>query len=261
MDDDQGGLACLEQSYGKAELIAVSIVSHGHGAMVDGLISALSKLPEVSQIIVTRNIPEKVSSHGVASITEIENVLPRGFGANHNAAFAQCRQPFFCPLNPDIEITGNPFPQLLSALDERGVALVAPLILAPDGRVEDSVRRFPGVFSLLRKAVGGNDGRYQVTPGQHDFYPEWVAGMFMLFGSAYFKRLGGFDEHFFLYYEDVDICVRAWRQGMQILVCPQVAVIHDARRDSHRSLRHLRWHLKSMARYFLKHWGRLPHVA
>ena len=99
-----------------------------------------------------------------------------------------------------------------------------------------------------------------MTSGQASFHPEWVAGMFMLFRSQDFARLGGFDEAFFLYYEDVDICVRAWKQGMKIVACPQVSVVHDARRDSHRSARHIRWHLASMVRYFFKHWGRLPHV-
>jgi hypothetical protein len=47
---------------------------------------------------------------------------------------------------------------------------------------------------------------------------------------------------------------------MRILACPKVSVIHDARRDSHRRLRHLRWHLASIVRYFWKHCGRLPRV-
>ena len=84
--------------------------------------------------------------------------------------------------------------------------------------------------------------------------------MFVLFRSADFEKLRGFDPKFFLYYEDVDICVRAAKVGIGLIVCPSAVVIHDARRDSHRSLRHLRWHLASMGRYFLKYWGRLPSV-
>jgi len=112
--------------------------------------------------------------------------------------------------------------------------------------------------SLATKALGRGDGRYMVQAGEPDFHPEWVAGMFMLFHSEDFARLKGFDERFFLYYEDVDICVRAWRDGLKVAACPRVSVVHDARRDSRRSLPHLRWHLASMARYFWKHWGRLP---
>jgi hypothetical protein len=113
---------------------------------------------------------------------------------------------------------------------------------------------------LFAKLLWRSDRRYVVKQEDGPFYPEWVAGMFMLFRREAFARLGGFDEGFFLYYEDVDICVRAWRQSLPVLVCPGVAVVHDARRDSHRSLRHLRWHLASIGRYFCKHWGRLPKV-
>ncbi len=228
--------------------------------MVERLVESLLGFPEVAQILVTRNISESSALVSSLRVTVIENNFPKGFGANHNAAFAHCLQPFFCPLNPDIELPGNPFPELLLTMSQTGASLVAPLVLSPDGKIEDNLRYFPTFASLAWKIFGGADGRYLWRPGQANFQPEWVAGMFMLFRSSDFTRLGGFDERFFLYYEDVDICVRAWKQGMKITACLQVSVVHDARRDSHRSYRHLSWHLTSMARYFLKHWGRLPRV-
>ncbi len=242
-------------------MIAVSIVSHGHGDMVARLVGQLLAFPEVAQIILTLNVPELVALPDDARLTVIGNVEPKGFGANHNAAFVHCTQTFFCPLNPDIEFDRNPFPVLSAALTDDRVALVAPLVKSPDGKIEDSMRYFPTSASLLMKALGGSDGRYVVCEGQANFAPEWVAGMFMLFRSRDFHDLGGFDERFFLYYEDVDICVRAWQKGMKILACPKVSVIHDARRDSRRSLRHLRWHLGSMVRFLWKHRGRRPKVA
>jgi N-acetylglucosaminyl-diphospho-decaprenol L-rhamnosyltransferase len=241
-------------------LIAVSIVSHGHGDMVGRLVGQLLAFPEVAQIILTLNVPESVALPDDARVTVIGNAEPKGFGANHNAAFAACTQTFFCPLNPDIEFDRNPFPVLSAALGDDRVALVAPLVRSPDGKIEDSMRRFPTPGSLLMKALGGSDGRYLVRQDQADFAPEWVAGMFMLFRSRDFHDLGGFDEHFFLYYEDVDICARVWQKGMKVLACPRGCVIHDAQRDSRRSLRHLRWHLMSMARFLWKHRGRLPRV-
>ena len=229
--------------------------------MVARLVGQLLAFPEVAQIILTLNVPESVALPDDARLTVIGNAKPRGFGANHNAAFACCTQTFFCPLNPDIEFDRNPFPVLSAALADDRVALVAPLVKSPDGKIEDSMRRFPTPASLLMKALGRSDGRYVVREGQAEFAPEWVAGMFMLFRSRDFHDLGGFDERFFLYYEDVDICVRAWQKGMKILACPKVSVIHDARRDSRRSLRHLRWHLGSMVRFLWKHRGRRPKVA
>ena len=238
--------------------VFVSIVSHGHGNMVASLVDALLACPEIGRIMVTHNIAETLPLPVDERIGAVHNQVPAGFAANHNAAFGQCHLPYFCVVNPDIQIRFNPFPVLLATLRGAGAAVAAPLVKDSAGNVADSIRYFPGLWSLLRKALGGAGGRYHLETGRSMYYPEWVAGMFMLFRSTDFKRLGGFDARFFLYYEDVDICVRAWRAGMKVLACPGATVIHDARRDSHRKLRYLGWHVASMVRYFGKHWGRLP---
>lgn len=229
--------------------------------MVGRLVAQLLLCPEVSLILVTLNIPEVFELPEDQRIRVLHNVSPRGFAANHNAAFEESREEYFCPLNPDIEILGNPFTALLVATSEADIAMSAPRVDSPSGSQEDSWRRFPTVFSLFRKVFGIGNGSYPVPPDGRIFSPEWVAGMCMLFRSADYRALGGFDEGFFLYYEDVDICVRLWKSGRRLVVCPGVTVIHDARRDSHRNFRHLRWHLASVTRYFLKHWGRLPSIS
>ena len=83
-------------------------------------------------------------------------------------------------------------------------------------------------------------------------YPDWVAGMFMVLRSETFRAAGGFDEGYFLYYEDVDLCWRLQRSGLRAALLPTVRAIHDARRSSHRKLRYLLWHGKSMLRFFAK---------
>lgn len=242
-------------------MIAVSIISHGHGQMVEDLVKSLLDCQQVSRILVTINLPEYLQLPQDIRLNVLRNPQPMGFGANHNAAFRLCRETYFCVVNPDIELVGNPFTELLAEMDRTQCALVAPLVSSPQGHLEDSIRYFPTLISLARKLLGAGDGRYLVTPGQASFCPEWVAGMFMLFRTQDFLQLGGFDENYFLYYEDVDICARVWKSGLRIFACPRASVIHDARRDSHRSMRHLRWHLASMGRYFAKHAGRLPSVA
>ena len=242
------------------EKVTISVVSHGHGQMVVQLLEQLLTFKEVAQILLTCNIPEVLDIPSDIRIVLINNISPRGFAANHNAAFALCENSYFCPLNPDIEFIANPFRPLLDALHSYRAALVAPLIVSEDGRVEDSLRRFPTLASLWKKFFWGNDGRYILNSEHCAFSPDWAAGMFLLFRARDFELLGGFDREFFLYYEDVDICARAWNAGMKIVACPFVIVIHKARRESHKNFQFLRWHLKSMARYFWKNWGRLPKV-
>lgn len=242
------------------QTVSVSVISHGHGEMVVRLLDALVACPSVGQIILTLNIPETLSLERFGGgVTIRRNPAPRGFGANHNAAFASCDSPLFCPLNPDIEFAGDPFGALAKQLArEPSAALAAPLVLSRDGVVEDNFRHFPTIVGILRKALIGDRGVYPVCAGGQAFFPDWAAGMFMLFRSAAYRQLDGFDEGFHLYYEDVDICVRARGMGMKVLACPDVAVFHDARRASRRSIRFMRWHLASMLRYFVKHWRALP---
>ncbi len=239
-------------------MITISIVSHGHGGLLPNLIAQLAACPGVGTTIVTRNIPEPLNLHQVPNLMIRDNEFPRGFGANHNAAFRQCSTPFFCVMNPDIEISADPFPALLKCMETESAALVAPLVLSPAGEVEDSIRHFPTPIGLVRKVLGGPDGRYQTVIGAAPFAPDWVAGMFMLFRAQEFAEIGGFDEGFFLYYEDVDVCARLWASGRRIIACPSASVVHDARRESHRVARYAGWHARSMVRYFWKHAWRSP---
>lgn len=244
-------------------MITVSIVSHGHARMIESLMTDLAKCPEVTRVILTLNTPEpevNVPFNLEERTSKTRNTVPKGFAANHNAAFRQCLTPYFCVLNPDIRIEENPFPDLIACMIEK-VALCAPAVLSPTGVVEDSVRHFPSAIGLFAKLLGLGDGRYRFERGTQPFTPEWVAGMFMLISSSGYDAVNGFDESYFLYYEDVDLCVRLWRLGYKIVVCPKVSVVHAAQRASHRNLRHLVWHMNSMARYFIRHWGRLPSVA
>jgi len=233
-------------------MVTASIVSHGHGAMVRGLVEELLGCPEVARVVVTQNVPERTEYPEDPRVEIIRNAKPHGYGANQNEAFAIAAGPFFCVLNPDIRLQRNPFPQLLSVFNDQSVALVAPKIISSDGSEEDSARRFPTAKDLLSKAFGRHDGTYLEKPEKGLIYPDWLAGMFLLLRGDAFKKVGGFDEKFFLYYEDVDLCWRLRRDGFQVVQDRSVSVVHDARRESRRNLRFARWHLASMARYLIK---------
>ena len=226
--------------------------------MVERLVETVLQCHEVGRVLITLNLPESLRLPNDERVRVTRNPNPMGFGANHNKAFRHCDRPFFCPLNPDIRIPSNPFPQLVAAMEKSGAALVAPLVKSPSGSIEDSIRYFPTPLSLARKALGRGDGRYSIKSLDKELYPDWVAGMFMLFRSDCFAELKGFDDGFFLYYEDVDICARAWKQGMKVLARTDISVIHDARRTSRRDARYMWWHLRSLARYFWKHLGSPP---
>ncbi|MGH8738211.1 MAG: glycosyltransferase family 2 protein [Burkholderiales bacterium] len=232
--------------------ITVSIVSHGQGALVSHLLDDLQSCcaPQIT-VILTANVPEQLAFAERPfsfPVVCVRNRRPKGFGANHNAAFTLCETPHFCVLNPDIRLGANPFPHLLEELGRSSVGVVSPRILSPAGAVEDNARYFPTLPYLLRKLLGlAPLLDYPVSDSPMS--PDWVAGMFMIFRKEVFAEIRGFDERYFLYYEDVDLCRRLRARGYDVRLIPSAAAAHDARRESRRSLRHLHWHLRSMLRF------------
>ena len=241
-------------------MITVSVVSHGHGAMVCRLVEQLLAFPDVSSVIVTLNIPESLALPQDSRVCVLQNSWPQGFGANHNVAFLQSDTPFFCVLNPDVMFVDDPFPTLLQAIRTMDAALVVPVVVDQAGRVEDSLRSFITPWRMLKRVSKLSSGAYDAVPGAEPFYAAWAAGMFMLFSRESFDRLHGFDEAYFMYCEDADICTRLWAMGGQVVAVPGAVVIHAAQRASRRDWRHLRWHVASMIRYMWRFVGRFPRV-
>jgi GT2 family glycosyltransferase len=237
-----------------ADAVTVSVVSHGQNRLVNQLLQDLSAIAATPlRVIVTLNIAdvEPLAAPGAPAADIIANHAPRGFGANHNAAFRRCDSRFFCVVNPDIRVFEDPFQALLEPLQSNGVAVAGPRVLSPDGRTEDSARRFPTPAGLLRKLfVDARHPDYPVNQGS--LHVDWVAGMFMLFRSDAFRLVNGFDERFFLYYEDVDICRRLGSRGLATVFHPGVSVTHDARRASRRDPRLMAIHAASALRYLTR---------
>lgn len=235
--------------------ISISVVSHFQIDLVAQLLGDLESCCKDSnfELILTLNVDEvlPLALDGFSyRIRLFRNPTPMGFAANHNQAFSHATGRHFCVLNPDIRLNGNPFTALLACFVDSSVGVVAPLVLDGNGGVEDSARRFPTPLKILLKAVGQRRGPDYVIK-ELPIYPDWVGGMFMLFPRAGFEQLQGFDERYFLYYEDVDICGRLRLLGYAVVLCPQAKVIHHAQRSSHRNFEYLRWHLRSMTRFFL----------
>lgn len=233
--------------------VTVSIVSHNHGEMVVSLIKALDKLEDVSRILLTINVPEDIVINNCAKLHVINNSRPKGFGENHNAAFLFCETDFFCVINPDITLLGNPFPYLLQSIVSNDYSLTAPSVKNLNGEFEDSARYCPTPLRLLKKIFLLDSGSYNFNILTQPFEAECIAGMFMLFKSKAFKTINGFDTNYFMYYEDMDICLRLRKSGGKILVNPVVTIVHEARRASRRNIRHMKWHALSLLRFFILH--------
>jgi N-acetylglucosaminyl-diphospho-decaprenol L-rhamnosyltransferase len=235
----------------------VSVVSHGDGQLVVNLLQAIRSLCDYStlRVIVTVNIPEQLPlapDRFPFPVVIVRNDAPKGYGANHNAAFKLMQGDVFSVLNPDIRLTADPFVVLTERLGALKAGVVAPLILSPEGQIEDSVRRMITPLRIVKRVCRFQKALdYEI--GTAPIAPDWVAGMFLMFSSRAFAEIGGFDERYYMYCEDADICARLSEIGQGAWLIPSVKVIHDAHRQSHRDPRHFWWHINSLARFCTKH--------
>lgn len=141
-----------------------------------------------------------------------------GFGAANNRALSDTRTPFAFLLNPDCEVTPDGLRELVRAANDMpDTALVAPQLQSAP-RQADVNYRWPKV--VWRSRGAGADGPACVG---------FVVGAAMLFRLARFEGVGFFDERFFLYYEDDDLCLRLFHAQRPIVVWPSVAAVHRSR--------------------------------
>jgi N-acetylglucosaminyl-diphospho-decaprenol L-rhamnosyltransferase len=269
--------------------ITVSIVSHGHGALVARLLVQLgAQCPAgVAVVVVTVNVPEPLHSAALAqaahtaqhcglAVEWVHNAMPQGFGANHNRAFALCESRYFCVMNPDIALQDdcNPFGCLQLALAHgnqdaddlasgaagvvtaQGKGTANPAIAYPvqvdaQGKVLDYARALVTPWALVRRHVLRKRAVASQTMEPESVGPvHWASGAFLLFRADVFKALGGFDTRFFMYCEDVDLCLRAQLAGYG-LVQADARVVHHTQRRTLKSLQHLAWHVRSLLRLWL----------
>ncbi len=241
--------------------IAISIVSHGHGPELLAVLDALARSGSVPlrRVWVTLNIPEPAiwrSLHANErhhrwpyALQVIANAAPKGFGANHNQAFAHelteadvadC----FGVLNPDMLWVADPLPGLLAAISQAGAGCAYPLQLASDGTEQDHRRSVPSPVALWRRHFSQRGPKF----GEFNGTPDWVNAACLVFPRQVYAEVGGFDERYFMYCEDVDICLRLQLAGYRLVEAANARVTHHAHRSSRRNLRHLWWHVRSLWR-------------
>ena len=221
--------------------VTVSIVSHGQLALVLPLLEQLDHHSHamVEKVVLTINIPEPDLTEGTSwrfPVERLVNDVAQGFGANHNAAFARCETPWFLVLNPDIRFDNDVLAPLVAQAAARS-GLLTPRILEPGKAAPEQHRAVITPLEIMARKRPD-----YVRPA----VPAWIPGLFMLFRSQAYAQISGFDERFFMYGEDFDICARIRLAGWDLQVAEDLLALHDARRASHRSKRHLYWHLSSL---------------
>lgn len=192
-----------------------------------------------------------------------------GFSRGNNQALARSRGRWLLFLNPDTDVQPGALAALLGfAQTHAGVGVVGPRLVYPDGRAQSSRRRFPTLLTtfwestLLEQWWPHNPWarRYRLedTPDSVVQRVDWLVGACLLISRAVMDQVGGWDEGFFMYSEELDLCRRIAGAGWQVVFAPQAVVIHHEGKSSEQivAARHLRFQA-SKVRYVRKYHGRL----
>lgn len=179
-----------------------------------------------------------------------------GFGAANNRGLAEVRTPWVAFANPDVRLDPDSF-ERLAITSQRFGALVAPRLTDPDGTPQPNGRGLP--FPTAKLAHRGlvpfrrDNDAYVVPVGDEPTFVAWTMGAAIAGPTETVRRLGGWDERYFLYYEDHDLGLTAWRHGVPVIVDPGAVWQHEWKRATTGwSWTHWRHELRSGARFYAK---------
>lgn len=188
----------------------------------------------------------------------------RGFGAGHNAALKEVTSRYHLILNPDVELAAEALAEGVTRLEkDQTVALLSPYVEGKNGTQEYLCKRHPSVLVLLLRAFLPRVGRrlfsarlqhYEMSDvcGTVEAGVPMVSGCFMLARTAQLREVGGFDEYYFLYFEDFDLSLRLARFGT-LLYTPQIRIVHHGGYAGNKGWRHLQLFARSGFRFFQRY--------
>lgn len=224
--------------------LSLVIVNYGTWPDVLTQVAVISQAREfqaglVELVVVDNHSPGPRPAHRptLPGLTWLDMPANGGFAAGVNAGWAAARGAWLLLLNPDVEVGQNMVGQVLALLDEIQSAAYAPHhkigivgigLTNPDGSRQPSVGTFPTVArGFMELFLPRNRRRYQIGFPQKFGPVDWVTGAFFLVRSSLMQELGGFDEDYFLYFEETDFCLRASRAGWQTWFDPRLNVCHQ----------------------------------
>ncbi len=251
-----------------APRLFISVVSHNHEALIldNKDIIQISKL-DFATVVIKDNcqnllLEDFCKEHDLIYLDDNPN---SGFGQNNNLVFKHCQKhlglrgnDLFLLMNPDVQISSQMICSMYEQINCHNEMLWS-IDLYKDNqftRSDDSVRYFPTIFSLFKMISLQPVTKPYIKAELIDKAKvDWAAGSFLLIKAEAFLRLDGFDERFFMYYEDVDFCYRFQQcYGQKVHFLKHIKAVHKGAFNNRNIFStHFRWYLMSLFRFCFYH--------
>ncbi|MEH7414516.1 glycosyltransferase family 2 protein [Neobacillus drentensis] len=189
-----------------------------------------------------------------------------GFGFGHNYNLLHAEETYFLVFNPDIVLVRDDLLKMIDMMEkDSSIALLVPKVLNPDGSIQHLMRDRVSVFDYalrfvpfqsVKKMFSKRLASYELRdiPNDRDVDIRIGSGCFMLLRGKDFKEVGGFDERYFMYFEDYDLCLELRKRNRRIVYTPFSQVVHYYERGAHKNKKLFKIFMQSMYKYFNK-WG------
>ena len=252
--------------------ITFVIVTHNHAEYIEQCLKSCTKSLESvnGEIIVVDNCStdgtKELLKKFENQITIIHNTHRMGFSANNNKAIRLAKGRYIFILNPDTSFIPHVVKGLLETAKQiKNLGLLAPQLIYSDGNIQPSCRRFPTLGSFLVRRTPlrffFTNSKQNAKHLMHDqikedeFKVDWVLGACMLIPREVLNRIGLFDERFFLYVEDIDLCYRIHQAGIDVVYTNKYQIMHHHLAESDHKLlgKKSLYHFNSMIRFVLKY--------
>ncbi|HZJ25614.1 MAG TPA: glycosyltransferase family 2 protein [Acidimicrobiia bacterium] len=251
---------------------AAVIVNYNAGPMLEACVRSL--LADTSaggppEVVVVDNASTDGSAEpveaGFPEVTVVRASANVGFARGNNRGVATTRAPIVAAINPDVEVEPGTARALLARFDaEDDLGAVGPRVHNPDGTQYPSARTVPSATDALGHATFGRlwptnpfTRRYHRMDEDHSTRHDvdWLSGSALWLRRTAFDDIGGWDEQFFLYLEDVDLCTRLREHSWRVAYDPTASVLHvQGVSAAGHPFRTIVEHHRSAFRYATKHW-------
>ncbi|OGE32051.1 hypothetical protein A2631_02950 [Candidatus Daviesbacteria bacterium RIFCSPHIGHO2_01_FULL_44_29] len=216
------------------KLSIITVTYNNAQSLVGFIESVLTNAPLDSELVIvdsssTDETVDMLKKFGqkIVLILSSENI---GFGKGSNLGFQRSTGEFVMFLNPDTKVSKTALADLLLFIENHPeVGIVAPALIQKDGNIQPSVRRLPTLWGAIQEYYLGIKRSYEayVPENNRPQEVESVVGAGMMMRRETFAKLGGFSSKFFMYYEDLELCLRVRKLGLKVYYLPEVKIEHE----------------------------------